>query len=477
MPARYCHGAGRLRRRLCAPAGRTRNSGVQRSRQRGSTAGAQPGDTWMNWARNQSCVPSHWERPSSEDELAEVVRRAASDGRTVRAVGSGHSYSSIACTDGHLIDLSGYNRVLDADPATGVVTVQAGITLRQLNEELARRGLAMEVLGDIDYQSIAGALSTGTHGPGIRYPTPSARVLSCRIIDGAGTVVECSAHQDPGLWSAARVGLGALGLLSTVTLQTVPAFRLHTVEEPMRMDRVLADLDGLVDGNDHLGMFWFPGSQVALVKRSNRTDQPVAPRDPRRAWLNDVVVDNHLFGAACRVATKVPSVGRAIIAGAGGKGRHEWVDRSDRVFATPRLVRVVEMEYSIPRDAFREAFERLRRLVDRLPPITVPVEIRWTAGDDIPLSHASGRDSAYIAAHMYRGVPNDEYFGGVEAIMADYGGRPHWGKLHFQRAETLAPRYPRWDEFQAVRARMDPDGRFRNPYTDRVLGVPAGVTA
>ena len=276
-------------------------------------------------------------------------------------------------------------------------------------------------------------------------------------------MVECSPDRDPELWSAARVGLGALGVLSTVTLQTVPAFRLHTVEEPMRMDRILADLDALVDGNDHFGLFWFPGSDVALAKRSNRTDEPVRPRLPRSAWVNDVLVDNHLFGVACKVATQVPAVGRAIVAGAGNKARHEWVDRSDRVFATPRLVRVVEMEYSIPREAFPEAFERLRRLVAGLGPITVPVEIRWTAGDDIPLSHASGRDSAYIAVHMYRGVPYDQYFQGVETIMADHEGRPHWGKLHFQSAETLAPRYPRWDEFQAVRATHGSRGSVPQP--------------
>ncbi len=449
---------------------------MTRSRPRGSTHGARSGDTWMNWGRNQSCVPSAWERPTTEEQLADVVRRAAASGRTVRAVGSGHSYSSIACTDGHLVDLSGYDRVLAADPSTGVVTVQAGMPLRRLNDELAARGLAMEVLGDINYQSVAGALSTGTHGPGIRYPAPSARMLSCRIVAGDGSVVECSPQQDPELWSAARVGLGALGVLSEVTLQTVPAFRLRTVEEPMRMDDVLADLDELIDGNDHFGLFWFPGSDVALVKRSNRTDEPERPRPPRAAWLNDVLVDNLLFGAACKVATRVPAVARSIVAGADSKRRHEWVDRSDRVFATPRLVRVIEMEYSIPRAAFPEAFDRLRHLVAGLGPITVPVEIRWTAGDDIPLSHASGRDSAYIAVHMYRGVPYDQYFQGVEAIMSGLEGRPHWGKLHFQSAETLAPRYPRWDEFQAVRARMDPEGRFRNPYTDRVLGRPGGAT-
>ena len=450
---------------------------TRRRRPRGSTAGARPGDTWTNWGRNQSCVPAGWHRPTSEEQLVDVIGRAAAEDAAVRCVGAGHSYSSIACTAGHLVDLSDYDRVLAADPATGVVTVQAGITLRRLNEELAARGLAMEVLGDIDYQSIAGAISTGTHGPGVRFPTPSARVLGLRLIDGAGEVLDCSATEAPDVFASARVGLGALGAVSTVTLQTVPAFDLHTVEEPRRMDRLLPVIDDLVDDNDHVGMFWFPGSDVALVKRSNRTDLPRSPRSRRAAWTNDVLVDNVLFGAACKVATRVPAVGRSIVAGAGAKSAHEWVDRSDRVFATPRLVRVVEMEYSVPREAFAEVFGRLRRLVERIgTPVTVPVEIRWTAGDDIPLSHASGRDSAYIAVHMYRGVPYDQHFQGVEAIMSDHEGRPHWGKLHFQQAATLAPRYPRWAEFQEVRARMDRRGRFANPYTDRVLGPAPEAT-
>ena len=174
------------------------------------------------------------------------------------------------------------------------------------------------------------------------------------------------------------------------------------------------------------------GSPVPTWHWPSGATAPTSPPGPAShvgRWVNDVLVDNHLFGAACKVATRVPAVGRAIVAGASGKGRHEWVDRSDRVFATPRLVRVVEMEYSIPREAFPEAFERLRRLVDRLgAPITVPVEIRWTAGDDIPLSHASGRDSAYIAVHMYRGVPYDQYFQGVETIMSGLRGSAPLGQ-------------------------------------------------
>lgn len=431
------------------------------------------GRVWRNFGRNQSCVPAAWERPRTEDELVDVIRRAASVGRTVKAVGAGHSYSAIACTDGHLVDLSDYDRVLHADTVTGLVTVQSGIPLFRLNEELAQRGLAMEVLGDINYQSIAGAISTGTHGPGIKFSNLSSRVVAMRLITGNATVVECSATEQPEIFAAARVGLGALGMLSTVTIQTVPAFNLHAVEAPMPMGQILSELDDLIDGTDHFGFFWFPGSKIALAKRSRRTQEPIRPRPARAKWFDDVVVDNYAYGLACRVASRFPRTAPTIVAAASQKSEHDWIDRSDRVFATPRLVRVVEMEYSIPREAFPEAFERLGRLVDSVgTPITVPVECRWTGGDDIPLSHSSGRDSAYIAVHMYRGEPYDQYFQGVEKIMGDYEGRPHWGKLHFQSAETLAPRYPRWDEFQAVRRRMDPDGRFRNPYTDRVLGMP-----
>lgn len=431
------------------------------------------GKTWRNFGRNQACVPAVWERPTSEDELVAIVHRAADAGRTVKAVGAGHSYSAIACTDGHLVDLSGYRRVLAADPSAHTITVQAGITIRQLNHELHARGMALPVLGDIDYQSIAGAIATGTHGPGATHRTIADAVIGMRLVTGTGEVIACSPAHEADVWDAARVGLGALGLVSTVTLRCVPAFNLHAVEEPMPMERFLAEHEELVYRNDHLGLFWFPGSDTAVVKRSNRTDQPLAPRPRRTEWAADYLTDNVLFGLGCRAARRVPRAANAIIGGAAAKKKVEWVDRSSHVFRTPRLVRVTEMEYAIPRECFAEAFGRLGRLIDAVgTPITVPVEIRWAAGDDIPLSHASGRDSAYIAVHVYRGVPYDQYFQGVEAIMGDYGGRPHWGKMHFQSAETLAPRYPRWDAFQAVRRRTDPDGRFRNPYLDRVLGVP-----
>lgn len=431
------------------------------------------GRVWRNWARNQASVPAAWHRPTSEEELVAVVRQAAAEGTTVKAVGAGHSYSAIACTAGHLVDLSGYDRVVAAEPATGRVTVQAGIPLWRLADELAARGRALEVLGDINVQSLAGAISTGTHGPGIGYANLASRMVGCRLIDGAGTVhdIGSDADDDAVTLAAVRVGLGALGLLSTITLQTVPAFNLRIDERAMRVGRLLDDLDAVVHGSDHPGLFWFPGSDVVLVRHRTRTDEPARPRPRAAAWWADVAVDNHVFDVACRLSGRFPAAARSIISGASAKRPHQWVDRSDRVFTTPRSARVLEMEYAVAPEAFPEVFERLGRLVDSVgTPLPVPVEIRWTKGDDALLSHAHRRDSVYVAAHVHRSQPYDQYFAGFEAIMDDYDGRPHWGKLHFQTVDTLAPRYPRWEDFAAVRARFDPDGRFVNPYLARVLG-------
>jgi L-gulonolactone oxidase len=215
-----------------------------------------------------------------------------------------------------------------------------------------------------------------------------------------------------------------------------------------------------------------PHTRWALTKANTRTTEPVRPRTRTREWIDDVGLANLAFGAVCRAGRWLPKTIPTLARAIPSTGRIDYVDRSDRVFTSPRYVRFIEMEYAIPRAAVPEALTRVRRLVDRLGmPLSFPVEVRVTAGDDIPLSTASGRASGYIAVHVYRGTPYDAYFSGVETIMDDYAGRPHWGKLHFKRAEQLAALYPRWDEFQAVRRRLDPDDMFTNPYLDRVLGT------
>ena len=400
-----------------------------------------------------------------------VVERAAGEGRRVKVVGAGHSFTGLACTDGDLIDLSDHARVLEVDVERRQVTVEAGISLGRLSQELVDHGLALENLGDIAYQSVAGATATATHGTGLRFRNLSSQIVGMRLIAGDGSVVVCSPEREAEVWSSARVGLGALGVVSTVTLQCVPAFNLHAVEEPAPVDEVLEGLDERVEGNDHYEFFWVPGTRWALTKRNRRTTEPARPRSRWQELRNDVLIDNLAFGAVMRVGRRRPDLIPALAKRFPSTGRQEYVDRSDRVFASTRLVRFVEMEYAVPREAFPDAFARLRVLVDRLgAPVGFPVECRFVAGDDIPLSTASGRETAYIAVHVAKGAPHHQYFQGVEAIMDDHDGRPHWGKLHHQRAATLAPRYPRWDEFRAVRARLDPHGRFANPELDRVLG-------
>ena len=427
--------------------------------------------SWTNWAGNQSCAPVAIRQPSTEHELSSIVKDAAAAGQRVKVVGAGHSFTPIACTDGVLVDLSLYGRVLAHDAAAATVTVEAGIPLHVLCEELAARGLALENMGDINRQSIAGATSTATHGTGLRYGNLATRIVGMRLVTGDGSIVECSADENADVLDVARVGLGALGVVSTITLACVPAFRLHAIEEAMPVDDVLADLDALVSENDHFEFYWVPHTRWALTKRNRRTDEPAEPRTRVRELIDDVLLPNVAFGAMCRIGRRRPQWIPRLAKLVPSSDRIEYVDRSDRVFTSPRLVRFYEMEYAVPREALPDALQRVRGLVDRLGmQLSFPVEVRVVRGDDIPLSTAHGRDTGYIAVHVYKGTPYDAYFQGVEAIMDDYDGRPHWGKMHFQRAETLAPRYPRWHDFQAMRDRLDPQRRFSNPYLERVLG-------
>ncbi len=421
---------------------------------------------WLNWAREQRCSPALIERPSSEEELARVVRR----GGPVKVAGSGHSFTDIACTDGVMVDLSRMRRVLAVDGER--VTVEAGITLRHLGEELRSRGLAMENQGDVDPQTLAGALSTATHGTGGRFGNLSSRVVGVRLVDGTGELREL---RDGDELRAARVSLGALGAISAVTLHCVPAFTIHRIDEPRPLDDVLPRLDELVDANDHWEAFVMPYTRRALTLTSERTDREPRPPGRVQAFVHDVLVENAVLGLFCRAGRAAPALipwlNRRLASLLGGA---EHLDASNRVYANTRLVRFTEMEYAIPREHAAEALERVLALIERRRlPIGFPIELRVVAPDDALLSTAYECPTAYIAVHQYLGMEYETYFRAVEAIMDEYGGRPHWGKRHYQRAATLAPRYPEWERFAEVRRRLDPDGRFENDYLRRVLGPMA----
>lgn len=417
------------------------------------------------------CHPDVVERPATESALVDLVARAVERRGKVRVAGAGHSFTPVVSTDDVLVDLSRYTAIAEVDSVDRTVTVQAGIPLWRLNQELANHGLALENLGDIAYQTAAGATQTATHGTGARFGNLSSRIVGMRLITGEGDIVDCSTSVEPEVFAAARVGIGALGFVSTLQLQCVPAFNVHAVERTDPVDELLERIDEEVDGNDHFEFFWIPNTRWALTKRNQRTDEPARPRPAWRAFRDDVLYDNVLFGLLCHIGRVrndlIPRVARLLPS----KGRSDYVDASYKVFVSPRHVHFLEMEYAIPRASLPEALNRVRAHVKRLGvQISFPVEVRFVAPDDIPLSTASGRETAYIAVHVFRGTPFNEYFKGVEAIMNDYDGRPHWGKLHFQSAASLASRYPRWDEAQRVRARMDPAGTFTTPSIEHVLG-------
>ena len=415
-------------------------------------------------------MPAALEEPESVLEVSEAVTRAATAGQRVKVVASGHSFTDIACTDGRMLQLDRLDRVLDVDGT--VVTVEAGIPFWKLNEALAVRDLALPNLGDIDRQTVAGATATATHGTSLRYGGIAASIRGMELVTGDGSVLWCSPDEEPEVFHAARVGLGSLGVVTKVALECVPAFRLHAVEKPRRWERFVEEWPSLVADNDHVDAYWFPHTDTCTAKVSNRTDEPVRARSAWKTWRDELLLANYVFGAATaigRVApSAIPPLARSI---AGSIGKVELVDRSDRVFCTRRLVRFVEMEYSIPLADCVRALVAIRELVESAQlRVSFPVEIRALVADDIPLSTAYGDDRAYLAVHVPSGTPYAEYFRGVEAIMDDLGGRPHWGKLHFQDATTLAPRYPEWERFRALRRRIDPEGRFANAYLDKVLG-------
>ena len=434
---------------------------------------------WRNWAGDQRCAPHAIEEPAREAELVEAVGRAADQGLRVRAAGAGHSFTDIACTDGVMVRLRRMNRVLDADRSSGLVRVEAGISLRELGPQLASRGLAMENQGDVDPQTVAGAIATATHGTGPRFGNLATQVAALRLVTASGDVVEVSEDADPELYLAARVNLGALGVVSEVTLRCVPLFTLRRVDDTMPLEEAIARVDELADAHDHFEFFTFPYTDVALTRASERTSEPPRPPPAWQAFLEDVVLVNGALGASCRIGKlaprAVPALNRAIARAA---GRSERSDHSYLVYPNRRSVVFTEMEYAIPRAAVGVAVERVMDLVKRRQlPVSFPLEVRVVAPDDAFLSTAHGRETAYVAVHMYRGTEFESYFRGVEAIMDEYGGRPHWGKRHYQSAATLRHRYPEWDRFQVVRERLDPEGVFQNDYTERVLGAVGSPVA
>jgi L-gulonolactone oxidase len=427
--------------------------------------------TWRNWAGNQKASPLSIDTPRDVGELAALVASAADLGQKVKAVGSGHSFTSAAATNGRMVRLENLRGILHIDRASSQVTVGAGTRLSDLNTLLHAEGLALANLGDIAYQTVAGAISTSTHGTGKALTGLAGQVVAMKLINGQGQIIECSKSVNSHIFDVARVSVGALGIITEYTLQAVPSFRLRALEQPMRLDDVLDNVHDLASAHDHFEFFWIPHTKWALTKRNNRTEDELQPLPRVKGWIEKTFMENYAFGALCRVGRARPSLIPRLATALPSSGSREYVDQSFKIFASPRIVRFYEMEHALPAEALVPALKEIRAMVDRKGYLlNFPVEVRFTKGDDVPLSTAYGRDSAYIAVHVYKGMECEPFFRDVEDILRSYDARPHWGKMHYRDAEELSKLYPRWDEFIALRNQLDPQRTFSNAYSDTVFG-------
>ncbi|MBB0230016.1 D-arabinono-1,4-lactone oxidase [Streptomyces calidiresistens] len=435
-------------------------------------SGTAPG--WRNWAGTQGARPVRTARPRNTAEVAALVADAADRGLRVKAVGSGHSFTGVAVTDGLHLLMDALDRPIGVDRRRGLVTVEAGMPLHRLNRLLDAHGMALTNMGDIDRQTVSGAISTGTHGTGRSSGGLSAQVTAVELVTADGSVLSCSADREPEVFAAARLGLGALGVLCRVTLRCEPAFLLRAVEMPMPLDRVLEELDDMVRGNEHMEFYWFPHTDRTLTKRNNRPlgGARRAPVPRARAWFEDEFLSNTVYEGVNRLGCAVPAaIPRLNAVAARALSPRVYTDVSHRVFTSPRRVVFREMEYAVPRAVLPEVLRELRRLPERHGErVGFPVEVRFAPADDVWLSTAHGRESAYVAVHQYHRRPHAGWFRVAEEVLIAAGGRPHWGKLHRLGAEELGHLYPRLDDFRRVRSRLDPAGVFGNPHLERVLG-------
>lgn len=428
---------------------------------------------WTNWSGTYSVTPQQIVQPRSVDEVVAAVTTASD--LSIKAIGAGHSFTDVGLSRGTLIKMDHLRGIIAANPDSGIVTVGAGTRLRDLNEALWDLGLALTNLGDIDAQTISGAISTGTHGTGSRFGGLASQVRGLQLVTAEGELLDCSPSENAEIFEAARLSLGAVGVITAVTLQCEPAFLLHALEAPSTLPVTLEAFGATISAADHFEFYWFPHTQRVLTKTNVRLPASSAGLDRLgrvRAWVDDEFLANTVFEQMNRLTTKRPRLTRlANNVAARALSERSYTDRSYRVFSSPRRVKFREMEYAIPRVSMPYVVQEIDNWIQRSGEhIGFPIGVQVAAPDDVLLSPAYGRDTAYVAVHTYHQQPHEKYFLAVEQIARSVHGRPHWGKLHYRSVDDLASAYPRFYDFLKIRDKLDPARRFSNDYLRRVLG-------
>ncbi len=386
---------------------------------------------WSNWSGSVQFTPQHHAAVEGENAIVEHVRQAAKRNQMVRVAASGHSFTPICQSNGTLLSLDALTGMISADPESMTATFWSGTKIHQIGEPLHEVGLAMENMGDIDRQGIAGAISSGTHGTGKGIGCISTQVVGIRLIKADGQVLQCTAKQNPEILQAARVSLGALGIITQVTLRCVPAYNLHEKQWEVSFDECMESLDKHIANNRYFEFFWRPQRDVCSMKSLNPTTE--SPNE-----LPDL--------------------------------EGQRINRSYRIFPSERNNKFNEIEFAVPEANGVGCLRELRELMmNKHTDISWPLEYRTLAADDTLIGPASGRETIAISAHQAAEKPEQAFFADVEAIFRNHKGRPHWAKMHTHAAVELEPLYPSWNDFHQIRRTLDPNGRFMNDHLQTIF--------
>lgn len=422
-----------------------------------------------NWSGSVISQPEAFTAPTNEEEFSKLVINSLEARKNIRIIGSGHSFTPLCATNEILVSLDNYKGIVHVNKHKNEITVKAGTKIYEFGEMAHALGFAQENLGDIDRQSLAGSISTGTHGTGLNFGNVSTQVSAIKFVNGKGEVVFCSETEKPELFKAAQVSLGTLGIILELTFKVIDAYKLEFTSKKENVEDVLLRLDQINNTTRNFEFYWFPHTQTVQTKYTNLSD--AEPKDNKLGLWMDNLLENHLFGAISVPTRHIkglsPWVAKLSAAVAGTSKKINW---SHKVYALPRSVKFNEMEYNVPYEAFPEIKREVIRVFNqRKFDVHFPTENRFVKGDDIWLSPAFGRKSAYIAFHVFKGKPYQEYFKVMENICRSYDGRPHWGKMHTLTAETFSSIYPKWGDFIKIRNEHDPQRIFLSTYLKTLL--------
>lgn len=427
------------------------------------------GRTWKNWAHTFESHPEKIYYPSSINEVCTIVKEATIEGQSIRVIGAGHSFTRLVESDEWLISLDALSGIESIDKDNGTVTIFGGTRLYHVGEELGREGFSQENLGDINVQSIAGAISTGTHGTGLQFGNISTQVVKVWLVTAAGEILPISKTENAQYFNACLVSLGTLGIIVKVTLKIIESPIYEYKSDQIEFSILKKNLTQLIESNRHFEFYLFPYSNLVQIKTMNVSDQK--PKSLRLHHFKNLLLENYLFFILSEVCRLFPNTCRFISRLSSiSVGRISVSAHSYQLFATPRIVKFREIEYCIPLKHLLPAIQEIRECIElQKHKVHFPIECRMVKADDLWLSPSYKRDSAYIAFHMYKGMPYEEYFHDMEQIMKKYDGRPHWGKMHNCNNIDLYSLYPMFTDFLTIRNELDPYGLFLNGYLKELL--------